>query len=134
FEMDHGSFLAVPGRPSSVIGLPFDRAVVGYGGSTVNTLRLWGAAAHDVFRFQEFSRGDFVGAVIGTIAANTPTRVLYPDDSTELGQKLRFVQEYFLVACSLADLTRRFRRHNTDWRNLPDKVAIIRIRHWPCLS
>jgi len=124
FEMDHGSFLAVPGRPSSVIGLPFDRAVVGYGGSTVNTLRLWGAAAHDVFRFQEFSRGDFVGAVIGTIAANTPTRVLYPDDSTELGQKLRFVQEYFLVACSLADLTRRFRRHNTDWRSLPDKVAI----------
>jgi len=122
--MDHGSFLAVPGRPSSVIGLPFDRAVVGYGGSTVNTLRLWGAAAHDVFRFQEFSRGDFVGAVVGNIAANTPTRVLYPDDSTELGQKLRFVQEYFLVACSLADLTRRFRRHNTDWRNLPDKVAI----------
>ena len=58
------------------------------------------------------------------MAAHTLTRVLYPDDSTELGQALRFVQEYFLVACSLADLVRRFRRDNTDWSSFPDKVAI----------
>jgi len=50
--------------------------------------------------------------------------VLYPDDSTVSGQELRFVQEYFLVACSLADLTRRFRRGNADWHGMPDKVAI----------
>jgi len=50
--------------------------------------------------------------------------VLYPDDSTSLGQGLRFVQEYFLVACSLADLIRRFRRSNTDWTALPEKIAI----------
>ena len=55
---------------------------------------------------------------------STLTRVLYPDDSTEMGQELRFVQEYFLVACSLADLVRRFRRDNTDWNAFPDKVAI----------
>jgi glycogen phosphorylase len=54
----------------------------------------------------------------------TLTRVLYPDDSTQLGQALRFLQEYFLVACSLADLVRRFRRDNADWAALPDKVAI----------
>src|SRR5262249_52364635 len=52
------------------------------------------------------------------------TRVLYPDDTTIRGQGLRFIQEYFLVACSLADLVRRFRRSNTDWSALPEKVAI----------
>jgi starch phosphorylase len=59
-----------------------------------------------------------------TLEAESLTRVLYPDDSTTLGQGLRFVQEYFLVACSLADLTRRFRRDNSNWSTLPDKVAI----------
>ena len=114
----------VPGTPSTLIGIPFDRPVVGYGGKTINTLRLWAAAAPDYFDFQEFSSGDFVGALVENVAAETLTRVLYPDDSTELGQGLRFVQEYFLVACSLADLVRRFRRDNADWNALPDKVAI----------
>ena len=75
-------------------------------------------------RFEEFSSGDFVGALVGSLAASTLTRVLCPDDSTEVGQALRFVQEYFLVACSLADLVRHFHRRNGDWRLLPDKVAI----------
>ena len=115
---------AVPGRPSSLIGIPFDRPVVGYGGKTINTLRLWAAAAPDYFDFQAFSSGDFVGALAETLAAESLTRVLYPDDSTSMGQGLRFVQEYFLVACSLADLVRRFRRSNADWSALPEKVAI----------
>src|SRR4051812_24885635 len=124
FEMHGGNLRAVPGRPSTLIGVPFDRPVIAYGGKTINTLRLWGAATHDYFDFQEFSGGDFVGSLVGTLAAHTLTRVLYPDDSTELGQALRFVQEYFLVACSLADFVRRFRRNNADWTALPDKVAI----------
>jgi glycogen phosphorylase len=124
FEMHQGSLRVVPGRPSALIGMPFDRPVVGFGGKTVNSLRLWSAAAHDYFDFREFSTGDFVGSVVGSIAAQTLTRVLYPDDSTQVGQGLRFAQEYFLVACSLADLVRRFRRNNTDWSLLPDKVAI----------
>jgi starch phosphorylase len=124
FEMHGGSLQAVAGRPSTLIGIPFDRPVVGYGGKTINTLRLWSAAAHDYFDFQEFSSGDFVGALVGSLAAHTLTRVLYPDDSTEMGQALRFAQEYFLVACSLADLVRRFRRDNADWGKFPDQVAI----------
>jgi glycogen phosphorylase len=124
-ELHGGSFHPVPGRPSTLIGIPFDRPVVGYGGRTVNTLRLWSAAAAaDYFDFQEFSSGDFVEALAGTLAAESLTRVLYPDDSTERGQRLRFVQEYFLVACSLADLVRRFRRRNVDWATFPEKVAI----------
>jgi glycogen phosphorylase len=124
FEVRGGSLCVVSGRPSTLIGIPFDRPVVGFGGKTINTLRLWAAAAPDYFDFQVFSHGEFVGAVAERLAAESVTRVLYPDDSTSMGQGLRFVQEYFLVACSLADLVRRFRRHNRDWRTLPERVAI----------
>src|SRR5207253_3583206 len=124
FAVHEGSLQAIADRPSTLVGMPFDRPVVGFGGKTINTLRLWAAAAPDYFDFQEFSRGDFVEALAGTLAAESLTRVLYPDDSTVRGQGLRFVQEYFLVACSLADLVRRFRRSNADWNTLPEKVAI----------
>ncbi len=124
FQIAGGSLQAISGRPSSLIGIPFDRPVVGYGGKTVNTLRLWAAAAPDTFDFQQFSHGHFVGALAETLTAESVTRVLYPDDSTTQGQGLRFVQEFFLVACSLADLIRRFRRANVDWNMLPEKIAI----------
>ena len=124
FEVSGGTLRPILGKPSSLFGIPYDRPVVGYGGRTINTLRLWAAATPDYFDFQEFSKGDFVGALAETLAAESLTRVLYPDDSTSQGQGLRFVQEYFLVACSLADLVRRFRRSNTDWNALPEKVAI----------
>lgn len=124
FEAQSGALRAIPGRPTTLIGIPYDRPVVGYGGETVNTLRLWAARASDYFNFQIFSHGEFVGAVAETLEAESLTRVLYPDDSTSMGQGLRFLQEYFLVACSLADLVRTFRRHNTDWNTFPDKVAI----------
>jgi starch phosphorylase len=124
FEVRGGALHPVLGRPSRLIGIPFDRPVVGYGGKTINTLRLWAAAAQDYFDFQEFSSGDFVGALTETLGAESLTRVLYPDDHTTMGQGLRFIQEYFLVACSLADLVRRFRNANADWHTFPDKVAI----------
>ena len=124
FQVRGGDVRVLQGRPSSLIGIPYDRPVVGYGGKTINTLRLWAAAAPDFFDFQEFGTGDFVGAVGETLEAESLTRVLYPDDSTTHGQQLRFMQEYFLVACSLADLIRRFQRHNTDWNLLPQKAAI----------
>jgi starch phosphorylase len=124
FVVDKGPLRAIFGRPSNVLGVPYDRPIVGYGGKTINTLRLWAAATPDVFDLQAFSAGSFVGALAQRLAADSVTRVLYPDDSTIMGRGLRFVQEYFLVACSLADLVRRFRRHNADWSTLPDKVAV----------
>ena len=124
FEMHDGRIRAVPGHPTELIGMPFDRPVVGYGGRTINTLRLWQAASPDYFNFGEFSSGDFVGAMADRLVAETVTRVLYPDDSTQAGQALRFAQEYFLVCCSLADIVARFRRTNNDWRLIADKVAI----------
>jgi glycogen phosphorylase len=124
FELRGGTLQGIAGRPSSMFGIPYDRPIVGYGGKTINTLRLWAAAAPDYFDFKAFSHGDFVSAVAETLAAESATRVLYPDDSTSMGQGLRFVQEYFLVACSLADMIRRFRRSNSDWNSLPEKAAI----------
>ncbi len=124
FQLDCGVLRAVPGKPSKLLGVPYDRPVVGYGGQTVNTLRLWGAASPDYFDFGEFNSGDFVGAIVDRIVADTVTRVLYPDDSTLAGQVLRFVQQYFLVSCSLADIIARFRRTNNDWATLADKAAI----------
>jgi starch phosphorylase len=124
FVLRDGVLRAIAGKCSSIYGIPYDRPVVGYAGKNINTLRLWAAAAPDYFDFQEFSSGDFVGALAETLAAESITRVLYPDDSTSMGQALRFVQEYFLVACSLADLVRRFRLGNKDWSTFPDKVAI----------
>ena len=123
-ELRAGRLHPIAGRPAVLLGIPYDRPVIGYGGRTINTLRLWAAATPDTFDFQQFSRGDFVGALAEALASESVTRVLYPDDSTSMGQELRFVQEYFLVACSLGDLVRRFRRANSDWRALPLKVAI----------
>lgn len=124
FHMDKGELRAISGHASPLIGVPFDRPVVGYGGQTINTLRLWSAASPDFFDFGEFSSGDFVGAIVDRVLAETVTRVLYPNDSTRAGQALRFVQEYFLVCCSLGDIVARFRRANSDWHLLADKVAI----------
>jgi len=124
FAMTGGSLRLEVGKPSRLFGIPRDLPIVGYGGRTINSLRLWAAAAPDYFDFQEFSQGDFVGALAEKLAAETLTRVLYPDDSTSRGQALRFIQEYFLVACSLADIIRRFRRSNADWNSLPDKAAV----------
>jgi glycogen phosphorylase len=124
FELRDGALIATKGTPSSLRGIPYLRPIVGYGGKTINTLRLWGAAAPDYFDFQEFSEGDFVSAMVHTLTAESLTRVLYPDDSTSQGRALRFIQEYFLVACSLADIIRRFRRLGNEWHALADKVAI----------
>ncbi|HEY3627304.1 MAG TPA: glycogen/starch/alpha-glucan phosphorylase [Terracidiphilus sp.] len=124
FELKDSRLHVILGEPSSLIAIPYDRPIVGFGGNTVNTLRLWAAAVPDYFDFQRFSKGDFAAALEESLAAESITRVLYPDDSTSRGQGLRFLQEYFLVAASLADLVRRFRSNNDDWSLFPDKVAI----------
>ncbi|EQD56993.1 Glycosyl transferase, family 35, partial [mine drainage metagenome] len=89
-----------------------------------NTLRLWKATSPDYFDLNEFNHGDFFGAVHEKIQAENLTRVLYPDDATAAGRHLRFLQEYFLVACSLADIVRRFRAEGGEWSTFADRIAI----------
>ncbi len=124
FELRGGQIATCFGCPSAMLGIPYDRPVVGFGGRTINTLRLWKAGTSSDFNFGEFSGGDFFGAVSDQVLAESLTRVLYPDDSTPRGRSLRFLQEYFLVRCSLADIVARFRRRGNDWPALPEKVAI----------
>ncbi len=124
FEVRGGSLRMAPHGPTTLIGVPYDRPVIGYGGKTINTLRLWSATAAHAFDFQRFSGGDFVASIAEALNAELLTRVLYPDDHTPQGRGLRLMQEFFLVACSLADVVRRFRELNTDWRLLPEKAAV----------
>jgi starch phosphorylase len=134
FQLKGSAIRITPDKPSVLLGIPYDRPVVGYGARCINTLRLWAAAAPESFDFAEFSHGDFVGAVIGNIAAESLTRVLYPDDSTEAGRTLRFLQQYFMVSCSLQDILGRFIKEGRAWASLPEKAAIQMNDTHPSLS
>jgi starch phosphorylase len=107
-----------------VAGVPYDIAVVGYGGQTVNTLRLWSARASVEFDFQTFNQGGYMEAVGKKVTAETLTKALYPNDSFDQGRELRLRQQYFFVACTLADILRRFESEHQDIYTLPDKVFI----------
>jgi starch phosphorylase len=134
FELKGSGLGITPNRLSNLLGIAYDRPVVGYGAHCINTLRLWAAAAPESFDFAEFSQGDFAGAVMQNVAAESLTRVLYPDDSTESGRALRFLQQYFMVSCSLQDIIARFRKHDAHWSALPDRVAIQMNDTHPALS
>ena len=135
FEMHGGRLSITRNHPSTILGVAYDRPVVGYGAHCINTLRLWAAAAPESFDFAEFSHGDFAGAVIQNVAAESLTRVLYPDDSTEAGRGLRFLQQYFMVSCSLQDIIARFSKNDApNWSTLPDHVAIQMNDTHPALS
>ncbi len=108
-----------------LLGLPWDVPVVGYDSQTVNVLRLWQAQADEDFNFKIFNEGSYVEALREKVLAETVSKVLYPNDATESGKELRLVQQYFFVACSLADIVRRFKHGYTlPWSEFPAKAAI----------
>jgi len=107
-----------------LIGIPHDMPVVGYGGQTVNYLRLYSASSSHDFDMGIFNDGDYFKAVSQKISSETISMVLYPSDAQVAGQELRLVQEYFLVACAVRDIVRRFERKHTDYHEFPSKVAI----------
>ncbi len=107
-----------------VIGVAYDMPIIGYGCKTVNTLRLWSAKSPDEFNFHEFNEGDYTEAVRSKISAENLSQVLYPNDTLYMGKELRLKQQYFFVACSLADIIRTFKRGNYKWSQLADFNAI----------
>ncbi len=107
-----------------LVGVPHDVLVVGYGGRTVNLLRLFSARSSRDFEMQIFNAGDYLKAVEQKIASETISKVLYPSDAVPPGQELRLLQEYFLVACALRDLVARYRRDHESFDAFPAKVAI----------
>jgi len=102
----------------------YDTPVIGWGGEGANTLRLWRARPLEILHLETFNAGDHVGAVANEARAESISRVLYPADSSEAGQELRLRQEYFFVAASLADLTRRHLKQHSDLLSLPEHVSI----------
>lgn len=107
-----------------VNGLAYDTPIVGYGGKTINTLRLWSAQSPDGFSFKEFNSGDYTEAVRNKINAETLSQVLYPNDTLYMGKELRLKQQYFFVSCSLQDTIRRTKHDNISWQDFPNRAAI----------
>jgi glycogen phosphorylase len=108
----------------NVLAMAFDTPVVGFGGHTINTLRLWSARATRDFHFGHFNDGDYLKAVEQKILSETLSRVLYPNDATDAGRELRFKQEYFFTSASIQDILRRYSQHHSGFDLLPEKAAI----------
>jgi glycogen phosphorylase len=117
-----------------LIGIPHDFPIVGQGGRTVNTLRLFSARASDDFDIAIFNEGDYINAVEQKIQSETVSKVLYPSDSITPGRYLRLTQEYFLVACAIRDIFRRFLSHHSHFRDFSDQVAIQMNDTHPALA
>lgn len=95
-----------------VLAVPFDVPIPGYKNQTVNTLRLWDAAAAEGFKLSEFNAGSYFDAVSAKNKAENITMVLYPNDTSESGKELRLRQQYFLVSASLQDVVSQWVRKN----------------------
>src|SRR5690606_26004348 len=108
----------------TVIASAYDTPITGWGGAHVNTLRLWSAKPAGLFDLSRFNQGDYLRAAAQEVLAETITRVLYPDDSTEQGRELRLKQEYFFTSASLQDLLRRYLQDHENLEALPEHVAI----------
>jgi starch phosphorylase len=124
YNDEHGRLRASWVDTRNVIGLPYDSFIVGHRTNTVNTLRLWAARATQDFNLKFFNEGDYRRAVEEKIDTENISKVLYPNDQSEEGKQLRLRQQYFFVACSIADIIRRYKRMHTSFDALPDKVAI----------
>lgn len=118
----------------SVIGVPHDVLVAGFGGRTINILRLWAARATSDLDLDLFNAGDYVGAASEKARYESITKILYPNDASERGRELRLMQEAFFVTCSVADTLRRFHDVDTDLRRLPRRVALQMNDTHPALA
>jgi len=107
-----------------VLAVAYDTMIAGYHGKHINTLRLWSGQSGNLIDLQAFNRGDYQEAVAEQIAAESISRVLYPNDATQAGQELRLKQEYFFTAASLMDIIRRHLRTHDTLHNLADHIAI----------
>ena len=121
-ETGHQKIRWLPER--TIVGTPYDILVPGYNTNTVSKLRLWKAEASEEFDFHAFSAGDFTRAVANKTLSENISKVLYPNDHTEQGRRLRLEQQYFFVSCSLQDIIRLYLRSHNNFAQFHEKVAI----------
>lgn len=110
----------------TVIAIPYDMPIVGYGNKHINTLRLWQAQAPEPFDLAAFNDGDYEKAVYNQNAAENISRVLYPNDNSQSGKELRLRQQYFFCSASLQDIIHNFiaQYGQENWDIFPQKIAI----------
>ena len=109
----------------NLLAVPYDTPIIGYGGNTINTLRLWQAEAIEKFNFQEFNNQKYDMAVKEKNNAELISRVLYPNDSNDEGKRLRLKQQYFFVSASLQDLTKK---HMEEYKSFDNFAALHAIQ------
>ncbi len=107
-----------------VMAMACDTPVPGYDTPTVNNMRLWAAKASRDFNLKYFNEGNYIKAVEEKNESENLSKVLYPDDTTQMGRELRLKQQYFFVCASLQDILRRFLKFHQKLDELPDEVAI----------
>jgi len=117
-----------------IVGVPHDMPIAGYGGQTVNSLRLYTARSSDEFDIGIFNSGDYIAAVQHKINTEAISKILYPSDSVDRGRELRLLQEYFLVACSVRDIVKRYRQTHESFDEFSSKVAIQMNDTHPALT
>ncbi len=120
---DNGELKFIQENYSSIIAVPYDYPVIGYGNNTVNTLRLWEARPKNFFDLQSFNAGNYAKALEEQNIANTITEVLYPADEHIQGKELRLRQQYFFISATVQRVIARFKKDHDDFSLLPDKVA-----------
>ena len=108
----------------TVMGVPYDTPIPGFRNTVVNRLRLWKAEAVDSFDFAAFNTGDYMGAVRSKIESETISKVLYPNDETDPGKRLRLMQQYFFTSCSLQDMIRLHLLQKPDVRDFDKKWTV----------
>ncbi len=107
-----------------VMAMAYDIPIPGYKNNTVNNLRLWSARSTRELELEHFQTGDYFQAVQNKHESAVISKVLYPNDQFARGKELRLKQEYFFVAASLQDITRRYKKHHTGFDQFSDKIAI----------
>lgn len=111
-------------KDQTVVAVPYDTPVIGFGGDTINTLRLWQSEAVNAFDFGAFNNQDYDKAVKEKNDAENISKVLYPNDSMEKGKILRLKQQYFFVSASLQDLIREHKKNHNDFKNFAKLHAV----------
>jgi starch phosphorylase len=117
-----------------IVGIPSDMPIAGNGGQTVNWLRLYSATTADEFDVALFNQGDYLRAFERKLSTERISKILYPSGSSEAGQELRLLQEYFFVACALRDIARRHLDAHASLESLPEHVAIQMNDTHPALA
>ncbi|MFQ6538592.1 MULTISPECIES: glycogen/starch/alpha-glucan phosphorylase [Aphanothece] len=124
YQDEHGQYRVRWVPAEHAIGIPHDVPVLGYRVNTCNRLRLWRADATESFDFYAFNIGDYYGAVEEKVGSETLSKVLYPNDGTAEGRRLRLKQQHFFVSCSLQDMIRSLEARGLPIAEFPDHWAV----------